>query len=131
MVKLTQSSALSPVLSALIVAPIMKLYHLMERGLGTTLISYVDDGSFIAQSNDIPTNCVMLQHAYAIMVDLFTAAGLVMEHAKNELFHFTRAHFGWDRSIDLGFAPFTRDTPLKPKKYWRYLGFFFDRKLTF
>lgn len=28
-------------------------------------------------------------------------------------------------------APYTGDTPLKPKKFWRYLGFFFDRRLSF
>jgi hypothetical protein len=65
------------------------------------------------------------------MHEIFTAAGLVMEHDKNELFHFTRAGTGWDRPIDLSFAPFMDETPLKPKKFWRYLGFFFDHKLTF
>ncbi|PPQ91341.1 LOW QUALITY PROTEIN: hypothetical protein CVT25_003717, partial [Psilocybe cyanescens] len=33
--------------------------------------------------------------------------------------------------VDLGYAPYTGVTPLKPKLYWRYLGFYFDRKLTF
>jgi hypothetical protein len=73
----------------------------------------------------------MLWHAYTIMHEIFTAAGLVMEHDKNELFHFTRARTGWDRPIHLGFALFTDETPLKPKNFWHYLGFFFDRKLTF
>ncbi|PPQ91745.1 hypothetical protein CVT25_013029 [Psilocybe cyanescens] len=29
------------------------------------------------------------------------------------------------------YAPYTGATPLKPKLYWRYLGFYFDHKLTF
>ena len=62
---------------------------------------------------------------------LFTAAGLVLEHNKTELFHFTRARDGVNPSLDLGVAPYTGDTPLAPKTYWRYLGFFFDRKLQF
>ena len=33
--------------------------------------------------------------------------------------------------INLGFAAFMGDMPLNPKKYWQYLGFFFDRMLTF
>ncbi|PPQ93109.1 hypothetical protein CVT25_002994, partial [Psilocybe cyanescens] len=33
--------------------------------------------------------------------------------------------------VDLGYAPNTGATHLKPKLYWRYLGFYFDRKLTF
>jgi hypothetical protein len=125
-----QGSALSPVLSALIMAPIMKLYR-MRESIGSTLISYVDDGTVVVQAREIATNCIVLYHAYATLVVLCTAAGLAMEHSKTELFHFTRAHKGWDQSLDLGFAPFTGNTPLKPKKFWRYLGFFFDRRLTF
>ncbi len=34
-------------------------------------------------------------------------------------------------SIDLGYASYTDDTPLTPKTYWRYLGFYFDRQLRF
>jgi hypothetical protein len=126
-----QGSALSPVLSTLVIAPIMMLYRLREQGLDTTLITYVDDGLFTAQSPDIPQNCVMLRHAYMSMHEIFTAAGLVMEHDNNKLFHFTRARTGWDRPINLGFAPFMDETPLKPNRFWHYLGFFFDRKLTF
>jgi hypothetical protein len=109
----------------------MKLYRMREQGLGTTLISYVDNGLFMAQSPDIPQNCIMLQHMYTIMHELFTAVGLIMEHDRNKLFHFIRAHTSWDRPINLGFAPFTDETPLRPKKFWHYLGFYFDRKLTF
>jgi hypothetical protein len=34
-------------------------------------------------------------------------------------------------AIDLSYAPYTGATPLRPKPVWRYLGFFFDRKLQF
>ncbi|KXN84002.1 hypothetical protein AN958_00649 [Leucoagaricus sp. SymC.cos] len=27
--------------------------------------------------------------------------------------------------------PFTSSSPLKPQEFWQYLGFYFDRKLTF
>ncbi|KAJ2921831.1 hypothetical protein H1R20_g15269, partial [Candolleomyces eurysporus] len=96
-----------------------------------TLISYVDDGDIIVQSSEIDTNCVMLRHAYGIVFELFTRSGLALEHDKTELFHFTRARMGFDRTLDLGYAPYTGDNPLKPKTYWRYLGFYFGRKLTF
>ncbi|KAJ3519912.1 hypothetical protein NMY22_g12985 [Coprinellus aureogranulatus] len=62
---------------------------------------------------------------------LFTAAGLVLEHDKSEAFHFTRACTGTDRPIDLGFAPHTGTTPLRPKEFWRYLGFYLNQRLTF
>ncbi|RXW14339.1 hypothetical protein EST38_g11512 [Candolleomyces aberdarensis] len=126
-----QGSALSPVLSALVIAPVMKLFRMKGAGLGCTLISYVDDGDIIVQSPEISTNCTMLYHAYGIVFDLFTRSGLALEHDKTELFHFTRARTGFDRPLDLGYAPYMGDTPLRPKTYWRYLGFYFDRKLTF
>ncbi|KAJ2923683.1 hypothetical protein H1R20_g13407, partial [Candolleomyces eurysporus] len=109
----------------------MKLFRKRSAGLGCTLISYVDDGDIIVQSSEIDTNCVMLRHAYGIVFDLFTKSGLALEHNKTELFHFTRARTGFNRSLDLGYEPYTGDNPLKPKTYWRYLGFYFDRKLTF
>ncbi|RXW13928.1 hypothetical protein EST38_g11928 [Candolleomyces aberdarensis] len=126
-----QGSALSPVLSALVIAPVMQLFKLRSVGLACTLISYVDDGDIIVQSPEIENNCVMLHHAYRIVFDLFTRSGLALEHDKTELFHFTRARTGFDRSLDLGYAPYTGNNPLKPKTFWRYLGFYFDGKLTF
>ncbi|CAA7267882.1 unnamed protein product [Cyclocybe aegerita] len=56
---------------------------------------------------------------------------LVLEHDKTELFHFSRRRDAYNPSLDLGYAPHTGATPLKPKTYWRYLGFYFDRGLTF
>ena len=54
--------------------------------------------------------------------------GLVMEHDKSEIFHFSRAHNDLNPELDLSAigAP-----TLKPKTYWRYLGFYFDRRLSF
>ncbi|KAJ2911570.1 hypothetical protein MD484_g8847, partial [Candolleomyces efflorescens] len=126
-----QGSALSPVLSALVIAPVMKIFRTRSVGTGCTLISYVDDGDIIVQSESIDTNCVMLRHAYEIVFALMTGSGLALEHDKTELFHFTRARSGFDTPIDLGYAPYTGENLLKPKTYWRYLGFWFDRKLTF
>ena len=126
-----QGSALSPVLSALYIAPIMKLYELRANQLGTTLLSYVDDGTVVTQSKSLDDNNAVLKQAYAILFALFTALGLVLEHDKTELFHFSRSKGDYNPSLDLGFAPFTGERRLVPKTIWRYLGFFFDRKLLF
>ncbi len=127
-----QGSALSPVLSALYIAPIMQLYDLRaSEFLDTTLLSYVDDGTVITQSRHLGINMTVLKSAYGILFDLFTRAGLTLEHNKTELFHFTCARNEALPSIDLGYAPYTGDTPLTPKTYWRYLGFYFDRQLRF
>ncbi|KXN81399.1 hypothetical protein AN958_04763, partial [Leucoagaricus sp. SymC.cos] len=50
---------------------------------------------------------------------------------KSELFHFSRRKGDNNLPIDLGYAPYTGDTPLCPKLFWWYLGFYFDRQLTF
>ena len=54
--------------------------------------------------------------------------GLVIEHDKSEIFHFSRAHNDLNPELDLSAisAPI-----LKPKTYWRYLGFYFDQRLFF
>jgi len=54
--------------------------------------------------------------------------GLVMEHDKLEIFHFSRVHNDFNPELDLSAigAPI-----LKPKTYWRYLGFYFDQWLFF
>ncbi|CAA7271388.1 unnamed protein product [Cyclocybe aegerita] len=72
-----------------------------------------------------------LSPAYKIIYLLFVAFTLVLEHDKTELFHFSRRRDAYNPSLDLGYAPHTGATPLKPKTYWRYLGFYFDRGLTF
>ncbi|RXW11931.1 hypothetical protein EST38_g13925 [Candolleomyces aberdarensis] len=109
----------------------MKIFRIRSVGLACTLILYVDNGDIIVQSPEIATNCVMLRHVYGIVFDLFTRSGLVLEHDKTELFHFMRARTGFDQSLDLGYVPYMGNNPLKPKMFWRYLGFYFDRKLTF
>ncbi|CAA7261922.1 unnamed protein product [Cyclocybe aegerita] len=99
--------------------------------LNTTLLSFVDDGTILAQSKQLDDNNVGLRKAYKIIYLLFVAFALVLEHDKTELFHFSRRRDAYNPSLDLGYAPHTGATPLKPKTYWRYLGFYFDRGLTF
>ena len=113
-----QGSALSPVLSALVIAPIMKLFRLRPEGKLATLILYMDNGTTIVQSCKIEENCVHLYHAYQCLFEMFTKAGLVLEHDKTELFHFDRGHTEFNMPLDLGYAPYTGATPLKPKQYW-------------
>ena len=54
--------------------------------------------------------------------------GLVMEHNKSEIFHFSRAYN--DLNPELNFSAISTPT-LKPKTYWRYLEFYFDQCLFF
>ncbi|PPQ89845.1 hypothetical protein CVT25_007078 [Psilocybe cyanescens] len=98
---------------------------------GCFLLSYVDDGTLVMQSKSLLDNCDALKRAYGVIFELFKKFGLTLEHDKSEVFHFDQSHSKDNPPVNLGYAPYTGVTPLKPKLYWQYLGFYFDRKLTF
>ncbi|KAJ3562534.1 hypothetical protein NP233_g9509 [Leucocoprinus birnbaumii] len=126
-----QGSALSPVLSALYLAPVIRLFERRVAHVGCDVLSYVDDSPLIVQHKMLEDNLPPLREVYRIMFNLFHAFGLVMEHNKSELFYFTHQHDDANPPIVLNFEPFTAASPLKPKTFWRYLGFYFDRTLSF
>jgi hypothetical protein len=95
------------------------------------LISYVDDGTIIVQSDMWGKILVKLKLAYKIVFELTQSMGPVLEHNKSEGFHFSQKHNDSNPDIDLGYAPYTGATPLHPGTTWQYLGFFFDCALTF
>ncbi|CAA7267354.1 unnamed protein product [Cyclocybe aegerita] len=54
-----QGSALSPVISGLFIAPVMKLFYIKAALLNTTLLSFVDDGTILAQSKHLNDNNIL------------------------------------------------------------------------
>jgi len=125
-----QGSALSPILSALYIA---LLLHLFERraqalNLDTSTLSYVDNGLLVSQGRTYNKTLLELTSSYSIVSDLMVSFGLVMEHDKSEIFHFSRAHNDSNPELDLSAIG---ASILKPKTYWQYLGFYFDRQLSF
>jgi hypothetical protein len=82
-----QGSALSPILSALCLAPLLKEFE--HRVCVAVLISYVNDGTIIVQSDMWGKNLVKLKSAYKIVFELTQSTGLVLEHNKSEGFHFS------------------------------------------
>jgi len=112
-----QGRALSPVLSALFIAPIMKLFKLQAIRLGSRLLSYIDDGTALTQSKSLDDNNAVLKQAYTILFALFASLGLVLKHNKTELFHFDRIHSNHNPPLDLGYAPYIGDHLLTPKTY--------------
>ena len=87
-----QGSALSPILSALYL--LLFIYILENRlknlKIPISIISFVDDGLFISQSNslDISNSCLFC--SYNVLTNLLEKFGLVVEHSKTEIFHFNR-----------------------------------------
>ena len=66
---------------------------------------------------------------YNIASILLQKFGLTIKHSKTEVFHFSRSHRSFNPSpLNLS----TLGGPiLYPKEVWKYLGFIFDRKLSF
>jgi len=94
-----------------------------------SITSFVDNGLFISQDKSFDISNSRLFCSYYVMTNLLDKFGLVVEHLKTEVFHFSRSHGPFNPS-PLNLLPL--DGPiLSPKNSWRYLEFIFDRKLTF
>jgi len=89
-----QGSALSPILSTLYLSPFIYILEnrLKNLKIPTSFISFVNDGLFISQSNSIDIFNSCLYCSYNILTNLLGKFGLVVEHSKNEVFHFNRSH---------------------------------------
>jgi hypothetical protein len=98
---------MSPVLSALYLTLIMRCFHASNIGQRVDLMSYVDDGTIVAQSRDVRDNLLLLKEAYGWMFRVFESLGLILEHNKSEVFHFSCARSFVGPAIDLGYAPYT------------------------
>jgi len=127
-----QGSTLSPILSALYLAPIIKTFKKRIKNLNkeipTDILSFVDDGLLISQEKSYALSNSFLLCSYNIISKILIDAGLIMEHDKTEIFHFMRARHPPNPSINLTSIG---GSIINPKPIWRYLGFFFDRKLNF
>ena len=89
----------------------------------------MDDGLIISQNKSIDASNSHLFCSYNVLTKLLDKFGLIIKHSKTEIFHFNRLHGLFNPSpLDLS----TIEGPtLHPKDPWKYLGFIFDRKLTF
>jgi len=127
-----QGSALFPILSALYLAPIIKTFKKRIKNLNkeipTDILSFVDNGLLISQEKSYSLFNFFLLCSYNIVSKILIDTGFVMERNKTEIFHFIRAQYPPNLSINL----ITIGGPIiNPKPIWRYLGFFFNRKLNF
>jgi len=127
-----QGLALSPILSVIYLAPIIKTFKKriknLKENIPTDVLSFVDDGLLISQEKSYSLSFSFLLCSYNIMSKILLDAGLVMEHSKTEIFHFMRAYHPPNPSIDL----LSVGGPvISPKPIWHYLGFFFNCKLNF
>jgi len=89
----------------------------------------MDDGLFIAQNKSIACSNSNIFCSYNIMTSILKKFGLVIEHRKTEVFYFSRLHSMFN-PLPLNLSTL-RGSILQPKNSWRYLGFFFNKKLIF
>ena len=89
-----QGSALSPILSALYLSPL--IYILEKRfknlNLPISILSFIDDGLFIVQNKSFSSSNSQLFCSYNVLSNLLNSFGLIVEHSKTEIFHFSRSH---------------------------------------
>jgi len=127
-----QGSALSPILSAIYLAPVIKIFNKriknLKENILTDILSFMDDSLLISQEKSYSLSSFFLLCSYNIISKTLINAGLVMEHSKTELFHFTRARHPPNPSIDLSSVG---GPVISPKPIWRYLGFYFNCRLNF
>ena len=130
-VRVDQGSTLSPILSTLYLSPFLYILENRFKNLKipTSILSFVDDGLFIVQNKSFNISNSHLFCSYNILSKLLDSFGLVIEHSKTEIFHFSRSQ-GVFNPPPLNLSPLG-SLILHPKDMWKYLGFIFDWKLSF
>ena len=135
-VGVSQGLALSPILSALYLLPLYlsPFLYILEKYLKIlkipiSILLFVDDSLLLLQSKSFSISNSCLFCSYNVVTTLFLKFRLIVEHSKTEVFHFTRSQ-GIFNPPPLDLSPIG-GLILCPKELWKYLGFIFDRKLTF
>ena len=130
-VGIAQGSALSIILSTFF---IILIFYIFEKRIKNLKISisfllFVNDRLFISQERSFDNTNANLFYSYNIISSLLEQFGLIVKYRKTENFHFSRLYRIFNilplnlSQID-GLILYSKDT-------WQYLGFIFNRKLTF
>jgi len=126
-----QGSALSPILSALYLAPFLHILekHLKNLNLQISLLSFVENDLLITQSKSFKTSNAHFFCSYNVALNLLTKFSFQVKHSKTKVFYFSRVHGIFNPPL-LDLSPLGGPI-LSPKISWQYLGFIFNRKLSF
>ena len=121
-----QGSALFPILSILYLSLLLYILEnwLKNLKIPISILSFVDNGLFIAQNKSFDISNSHLFCSYNVLSKLLDSFGLVIKHSKTEIFHFNRSE-GVFNSPPLNLSPLGGPI-LQPKDSWKYLGFIFD-----
>jgi len=88
-----QGSVLSPILSSLYLSPLLFILENRFKNLNIpiSILSFVDNGLFIVQDKSFHISNSHLFCSYNILSKLLDSFGLIIEHSKTEIFHFSRS----------------------------------------
>jgi len=105
-VRVGQGSALSPILSSLYLSPFLYILEKQLKNLKIPVssLSFVNDGLIIGQNKSFNVSNSQLSCSYNILSKLLDSFGLVIEHLKTEIFHFSRSQ-GLFNSPPLDLSP--------------------------
>ena len=133
-----QGDCLSPVLSALYISLILRVFFPWDVENDVNSLFFVDDGTFFTSSTSMTTNASRLSRTYLTLSSFFAKIGITIEPSKVELMHFIAFNptgparrFLHKRQPPLTFTVNGQVHTILPKEVWRYLGFFFDSFLKF
>ena len=125
-VRVGQRSALSPILSTLYLSPLLYILEnwLKNLKIPISILSFVDNGLFIAQNKSFDISNSHLFCSYNVLSKLLNSFSLIIKHSKTEIFHFNRSQSVFNPP-PLDLFPLG-GLILQPKDSWKYLGFIFD-----
>jgi len=76
-------------------APIIKTFkkriNNLKEKIPSDILSFVDDSLLISQEKSYKLSSAFLLCSYNIMSKILSDVGLIMEHSKLEIFHFTQS----------------------------------------
>ncbi|KAF8624012.1 hypothetical protein AX15_006087 [Amanita polypyramis BW_CC] len=141
-----QGDPLSPILSDLYVALPLRVHFPLTPSISKNILSFIDDYVLVMISLSLSNNIKELRKLYIQFYGIVEGCGLTIEPEKTEIFHFTARDLSKKQKPlikNVSFPPISLPTKnehfewtdeeirIKPKKIWRYLGFFFDEELNF
>jgi hypothetical protein len=123
---LSQDLLVSPILFLLYISPLFRLGRPKAR------FGYADDAAILAISLSLEINCQSLLESLQEILNWGSTEGITFAPDKYELIHFTRRIADQDPSCTLsvsaGQITISENTT---RPYLRWLGFLFDKKLSF
>jgi len=92
-IRVGQGSALSPILLSLYLSPFLYILEnrLKNLKIPISILSFVDNGLIIAQNKSFDISNSHLFCSYSVLSKLLDSFGLIIEHSKIEIFHFSRS----------------------------------------